>query len=264
MPHIRENFIELNIKTFIQVKKHSDEVNLICFPYAGGSKYSYRSFEAVIPRGINLIPLELPGRGDRVNERLLIDINAMVEDLLGQMNRYTNKPYILYGHSMGGILAYLVAKRISNDNIHLPECLVITGCEGPSVKNDAQKARSLLPSVEFFEELKTLGGIPDEILKDEGIREFFEPILRADLKAIEGFKYRKSIRLNVPICIIFGVEEDISLEEASSWVDESNSRVEIFQFPGDHFFIFKYEKKLMEVIEKKFNECRHINYNLDR
>lgn len=236
--------------------RNFDTVNLMCFPYAGGSQYSYNSFKAVAPTGLNVIPIELPGRGDRVKESLLVDIESMVNDQFNQLKNYINRPYILYGHSMGAILCYLVAEKIASANLPLPQHLIVTGCEGPSAKEKNQKRRSHLPQDEFLGELKALGGLPHEILMDTSFLDFFEPILRTDFKAVEDYQYLKSAALNIPICVIYGSEEDFSFAEASAWQKESNFDVEVIELPGDHFFIFRHERQIMNIIEKKLKQQR--------
>ena len=231
--------------------KNRDKVSLICFPYAGGSRYSYGVFESVAPRKFNILPLELPGRGDRIGEPLLTEINSMVDDLFRQIRSRIDEPYIIYGHSMGAILAYLVIKKISQYNLPLPRHLFISGCEGPSaVKHKKQKLRSHLPPDEFIEELKGLGGVPEDILKDESFIRFFEPILRADLKAIEGYEHRESIPFNIPVAVLYGSEEDLTFEDVYAWQEESITEVEVIKFSGNHFFIFKHKKEIMDIIER--------------
>lgn len=230
------------------------DTNLICVPYAGGSKYSYLSFESIAPKGVNIIPIELPGRGGRLMESLLLDINSMVDDLFIQLRYYIHKPYIIHGHSMGALLGYLLVRKIAEQDLPLPFHLIVTGCEGPSVKDNNKKFRSSLPTDKFIEELKILGGMADEVFEDISFLTFFEPILRADFKAIEDHKYLKGNALDVPICVLFGSEEDFSLTEALSWQEESNFQVEVIQFSGDHFFIFNHEKQIMDIIEKKIKQ----------
>ncbi|MBB6131822.1 thioesterase II family protein [Mucilaginibacter lappiensis] len=233
------------------MNRNYNNINLICFPYAGGSKYSYLSLESIAPPNIKFIPIEPPGRGDRLMEPLLLDINSMVEDLFNQIIVHIDKPYVIFGHSMGALLGYLVAKKIEENNFPLPQRLIVTGCEGPSVKDENKKLRSTLPPDKFIEELKILGGIPNEVFEDASFINFFEPILRADFKAIEDYKYLKRSSLNVPFTVLFGSDEDFSFEEAFSWQDESNFEVDVIQLPGDHFFIFKHEKQIIDLIQKK-------------
>jgi len=231
--------------------KNPSDVNLICFPYAGGSKYSYLSFESIAPKGVNVIPIELPGRGERLLEPLLFDVNSMVDDLFVQLQDLIHKPYVIFGHSMGALLGFLVVKKITENSLSLPLHLIVSGLEGPSVKDERKKNRASLPADEFIEELKILGGISNEIFEDISFLSFFEPILRADFKAIEQHKYSKGNALDIPICVLFGSEEEFSLTEALFWQEESNFEVEVIQFSGDHFFIFEHKKQIMDIIKKR-------------
>ncbi|MDO6435743.1 alpha/beta fold hydrolase [Flavitalea sp. BT771] len=233
------------------LSKDAGKINLICFPYAGGSKYSYSVFNSLVSPQMNVLPFELPGRGDRLMEPLLNDIKAVVQDLFGQIENLLREPYILYGHSMGGLLAYLMAKKISGCRLPLPLKLVITGCEGPSVEYKSIKLQSDLPIPEFITELRALGGAPEGVLEDESFFNFFEPILRADLRVIEGYEYQESFPLDIPICVMYGSEEDMTAVDVEAWQKESGMDVEMIQFPGNHFFIFNYARQIVTIIEQK-------------
>ncbi len=79
-----------------------NKMNMICLPFAGGNVYSYQGYEKLAPASLNVIPLELPGRGARIREKLLKNLDEMVDDVFKQAKPYLNqKPYMIYGHSMG-------------------------------------------------------------------------------------------------------------------------------------------------------------------
>src|SRR5206468_3788359 len=112
-------------------------------PYAGGSQYSYSGFTGAAKRnGINIIPIEVPGRGSRINEPLLVNISDMVNDIFDQVKDHLKAPYGIYGHSMGTILGYLLTRKIVNENLNKPCHLFFSGSGGPSVK-DQQVLRHL-------------------------------------------------------------------------------------------------------------------------
>jgi surfactin synthase thioesterase subunit len=197
------------------------------------------------------MPIELPGRGERLDEPLLVDIHLMAEDVFNQIKKNLYKPYIFFGHSMGGILSYLVAKRIKESGLPLPLHLLVTGCEGPSADNTNKKLRSQLPRDKFIEELKELGGVPQDVLQNESFLVFFEPILRADFRSKETYVYKETDPLDLPITVMYGSDEDITVAGASAWQKESTVPIEMFELQGDHFFIFNNEKYIMEMILKK-------------
>jgi surfactin synthase thioesterase subunit len=88
-------------------------LNLFCLPYAGGNKYSYREFKAKAPSFLNLVTLEYPGRGARMGEPLSTDISQIVNGLYDQIGNLLDKEeYAFYGHSMGGLVAYLLTLKV--------------------------------------------------------------------------------------------------------------------------------------------------------
>lgn len=229
------------------------KINLFCLPFAGGSKYSYKGYAHHAPKHINVHTFELPGRGSRIREELLTDMEEIVEDIFSQMEHLLmDKAYAIYGHSMGTLIGYLLVKRISKTNLPMPLHLFFTGRGGPSIEPELP-FRYTLPKNDFIKKIRDLGGSPDEILNDNDLMEFFEPILRADFQAIETYVHKESTPFPVPITAIIGVEESTTYEQAKAWQKETSEKLDIRQFPGKHFFIFDYEHEVMKIIEKKIN-----------
>jgi surfactin synthase thioesterase subunit len=225
-------------------------INVFFLPFAGGSKYSYNHFVSNAPDYINVIPLELPGRGARYGENLETDANVMVDDLITQMQGLLDMPYAIYGHSMGSLLGYLVTRRLRQQNLPLPKQLIFTGCVAPCTAGRLRK-RHLLPKEEFLTELRTLGGSPDEILENESLMQFFEPIIRADFQAIETYRYEETEPLYIPITIVNGDEEIRVNDDVWGWQKESIYQIDARNLPGRHFFIFDHCLEILELIGEK-------------
>jgi surfactin synthase thioesterase subunit len=144
------------------------DINLFCLPFAGGNKYSYRDYEKIAPSYLRVIPIEYPGRGARIKEAFITDMTLLVEDMYQLIKDETNKnAYALYGHSMGGIVAYYLLKRLIAGGHALPLHLFITGTAGPSSILHEQKKRHLMSKADFIQEIKDLDGCPEEILQNE-------------------------------------------------------------------------------------------------
>lgn len=221
-------------------------------PYAGGNKYSYREYEEKAPPFLHLIPLEYPGRGERVNEPLLTTFDAIVNDLYHQIkSRITHEPYAIYGHSMGALGAYLLTRKLITNKHTPPLHIFVTGTIGPSALTRREKKRHLLGKDEFIEEIKSLKGISDEILENEELMNYFEPILRADFTAVETYLHQEADPMDVPITVITGMEEDMEPEEIKLWQNETKHPVDFRRFPGSHFFIFNYIREVLEIISRK-------------
>ena len=223
------------------------KINLFCLPFAGGSIYSYQSYLKYAPQQLNIIPLELPGRGRRFGEALLTNIHAVTDDIYQKIKHRLHEPYAIYGHSLGTLLGYLLTKKIIQEGQNPPEYLFFTGRASPSVALK-EAPRYLLPRDAFFRKIAELGGTPAEMLDDEDMKDIFEPILRADFETVETYKYKQTSPFAIPVNIIIGDEEDISLQEAWAWQDETEVPIEVAQMAGKHFFIFANAQEIVEVI----------------
>jgi surfactin synthase thioesterase subunit len=231
-----------------------EPVNLICLPFAGGNKFCYRPFQDKLPSYLNLITLEYPGRGTRPYEPLLTDMDQLTGDVFRQFEKVAgNRRYALYGHSMGGLTACLLVRKILRENIRPPLHLFITGTAGPSAASREERKRHLLSKAEFIAELKSLNGSPPELLENEMLLDYFEPIIRADFKVSETFAYREQAPLNIPLTVITGTEEDMMPEEIMSWQQESYIPVDFKTMAGGHFFIFDQTRPLINIMAEKLS-----------
>jgi surfactin synthase thioesterase subunit len=224
-------------------------VNLICLPFAGGNKYSYREYELKAPPSIKVIPVEYPGRGARMREPLLRNMKAIVDDLYRQVcNTVELQPYAIYGHSMGGLAAFLLTQKLLQHTHRPPIGLFISGTTGPSAPTRGSVKRHLLDKDAFISEIIDLDGMPAEILESKEMMEYFEPILRADFTATETYIHEETPQLDLPMIVITGTEEDMKMEDVQLWQKENSQTIDFRQMPGKHFFIFHHAEKIVELI----------------
>jgi surfactin synthase thioesterase subunit len=225
-----------------------NNLTIFCLPFAGGSKYSLAFLKKVLPRQISCHFLEYRGRGTRIKEDFAENIDDVVDDIYKTVSSLLERPYAIYGHSMGAKVAYLLTLRIREGGKRLPIHLFISGTDAPSVA--ARKSpKHLLPKDEFVTAVKELGGLPDEILGHEEMLEYFEPILRADFKISESYQYKETQPLKIPITVMVGDKEDMREEDILKWQSETLMPIKLYKFPGNHFFIFENEKQIGEIIE---------------
>ena len=235
------------------------KTTIYCLPFAGGNKYSYRAYEERAGAALQFLPLEYPGRGARMREPLLTDMEAIAEDLYRQLNpSLTGTPYVLYGHSMGGLALLLLLRKISSRGKPLPQQVFITGTTGPSAYFRTKKARHLLSKPAFIQEIKDLDGSPQEILQDKELLDYFEPILRADFKAAETYTYHPQEKLNIPMTVITGDKEQMEEEDIRSWQEETIQPVDFRKMPGKHFFIFANAPQIVQLISEKISQPHKI------
>jgi len=233
------------------IKNYTDTINLFAFPYAGGNKYSYNNFIAHLPPNINMVTLEPPGRGARIREPLMTDIREMAHELFEKNRQRFQEPYIFFGHSMGSWLAYLVTHHIKNENADLPAQLFLTGAGNPASYRHAT-IKHRLNRADFFNHLIDLGGLPGEVVEDEDMQGYIEPILRADFKAVETYRHIPSGPLEVPVTVMIGSsEKNVTYEIAQEWKNETTKQFELIVFEGGHFFINDHIPEIVSVISSR-------------
>lgn len=224
---------------------------LICLPFAGGNQYSYNQFLPFVGTDIHLIPLDLPGRGKRIAEEPLTTIDQMVADIMTSIRPYLNSRYAIYGHSMGSLLAYAVTHKIIASNMPQPIALFLSGRPAPSIV-PREPLRYLLPKDDFLASLRKLGGL-ENLFANQDLIDFFEPILRKDLQAVETYPYQNRQAFDIPMTVIAGEDEEISDEELLAWQKESKHPIDMIRFPGNHFFIFDHAEEIMEIMSTKLS-----------
>ena len=216
-----------------------ERINLFCLPFAGGSKFSYRKLEARLPPFLRGIPLDYPGRGRRTHEPPLDDLDALVDDLYGGIRgRLAGAPYALYGHSLGGLVAWQLARKILRQEHPPPLHVFVTGTPGPAAPSRTGQQTHRLSRAALFEAVRKYEGSTPAALQDEELLDVLEPILRADFRVSDAYVYRPGRPLDVPLTVITGTEEDLAPEEIRLWQRETRRPADFRQMPGNHFFIF--------------------------
>ncbi len=209
------------------------DLRIIAFTHAGGNKFSFQMFSK---RFNDFSTIEYRRRELRIKESSSLDIKELLDDLLKHVKKEINScdDYIIYGHSMGALMGYLICQKIEELALQKPLKLVVSGKKAPFVEREKI---SHLPDKIFWEEIIKLGGVPDELQDYPELVDYYTPILKADFRIVENYKYIKKEKLTIPIDVFYGSEE-ATKEEMNGWKDETTSEVTITQMEGNHFFIF--------------------------
>lgn len=220
--------------------------------FAGGNSYSFQFLTKKIDSDIKVHTLELPGRGKRMNENLITNYKDAVNDYLKQIKSLrTDSEYIIYGHSMGAILGFLVAAEMEKLGDH-PQKIVLTGNSGPGFYETSKNKRYLLNDEDLKKELLDLGGVSKEVLNNKDLFEFFNPILRADFRVLEQEDI-PGPKVNCPIYALMGSEEE-QVDQINNWGNYTTGKFESEVLPGGHFFIFDHPERIAKIIEMKAKE----------
>lgn len=223
---------------------------LVMFPFGGGNTYSYRGLIEHLEKTYDIVCVELPGRNYFMSEPLVANIDRLVEFVLKTWISpcMQNRPYVFYGHSMGALIAYELTKEIVRRNMSAPSHVIASGRAAPSVAR--KRILHDLPSAQFWDELKRMGGMPESLLQNEELCEYFEPIIRNDFKAVETYRYTSTMPLNIPMTVMSGSNENISKDALDLWKKETTGEIRFLEYSGNHFFLFDHIPEVVSSIEK--------------
>ena len=229
----------------------NDKIQLFLLHFGGGNRYSFQFLKPYIPLNIDFQPIELPGRGKRMNEKILSSDKECIADLFAQIVSLRNsRPYILYGHSMGASLGLRITKKLEDIN-DAPVSLVVSGNAGPGT--GVNKKRSEMNDEDFKNELKLLGGVSEEVLDNDDLFDFFAPIMRADFKLLENSeKLTSDFKIKSGIVAIMGDKEETA-DKIENWKNHTSGNFKSHLLPGNHFFIHDHPQKLAQIITSTYD-----------
>ena len=224
------------------------KTRLFFFPYAGGGPPAFGRWAVEFPSNMEVWTAHYPGRGSRYNEPPIKEFDILLDELYKTIRPLLNKPFAFFGHSMGGLIAFELARKLRQQNLSLPQTLFISACAAPQILNPHPPIHTL-PNREFIKSLQSLNDIPAEILNNAELMQLILPSLRADFEAVENYQYTSNEPpLTCPI-IAFGGHDDprVSREQLEGWAVHTNDFRSRY-FPGDHFFINTARKSVIDSI----------------
>lgn len=211
-------------------------LHLLAIPHAGGSAGAFGDWARTLPEGTDLHVLELPGHGARMREPLVEDFEALVARLATDAAEAVSGPYVLFGHSLGALLAFEVAREL-RDTLGEPEALLVAGRNAPTVPS-AHRPIHHLPDGEFVAALESYGGMPEALRQEPELLEMFLPVLRADITLAETYRRRSGATLRCPIIAYSGrrdpLVDDLGLV---AWRRETTGAFVLHVLDGSHFFL---------------------------
>ena len=226
--------------TFPRPNPHAS-LRLFCFPYAGGRASVFRLWPDNLPSTIEVCAVELPARGRRIKEHPIARLAPLAQSIAHSLPLCFDKPFVFFGHSMGALLSFEVARQLRRQYGRQPVQLIVSGRRAPQVP-DKDPPTNSLPESDFVAELRRLNGTPKEVLEHAELLEFMLPILRADFEVNETYDYVAEPPLSCPITACGGLQDrEVSRPDLDAWREQTNASFVLRMFPGDHFFLNAYQ-----------------------
>ena len=214
------------------------QARLFCFPFAGGSPAVFSGWGQKLGPEIEVFAAHPRGRGMRFRERPDVMVHGMVEDFLSVLQLHLDLPYVLYGHSLGGLIAFEITRQLEKQGLRMPEHLFL-GASAPPHLGLIHEAIHHLPDEEFVEALQErYAGIPQEVLREPDLLAMFLPALKADFTAYELYKFMDAEPVNCPMTV-FGGESDPGITPGllEQWARHTSQEFSFNAVSGDHFFL---------------------------
>ena len=211
-------------------------MKLFCLPYAGASAAIYMKWKKPLEPVAECVPLELAGRGVRSKEPFYEGMEDAAEDVLEQlMRRAGEAPYAVFGHSMGGMILYEVARLIRTRKLPAPAALIFSGRPAPDTPRTEAPIHEL-PDGVFAEKILEMGATSKEIFSMPALMNVFVPVLRADFRLVETYRHKESAPLPWRLTAIAGTEERWTDAELEGWNRHTSGGCRIVRLPGGHFY----------------------------
>jgi len=229
---------------FIAAPRADAAATLFCLPYAGGGAGAFRAWRQAFPSMVDLQPIQLPGRENRITEPLCIDPEAVA----GAIAARADRPYAIYGHSMGARLGFEVIRSLRRRGARLPVRFYVAASRPPDLDEPIVRMADL-PDDDFVRGLENLGGTPTGALDFPELRELLLPVLRADFKWIDGYRYEPGAPLDVPIVGFAGLSDaSVPPELMGGWDNHTSGGFQLHTAPGDHFFLHSSAAQVTRII----------------
>lgn len=223
-------------------------LRLFCFPYAGGSALVFNKWRDSLPPFVEVCPVQLPGRGNRLDVPAFTNMDPLVEAAAAALVPYFDMPFAFFGHSMGASISFELARLLRREGQRLPLHLYLSGRSAPHIISDDPLLHPL-PEAELLDELRQLNGTPKEVLEHPELMQMMLPLLRADFSVAETYVCKTEPPLDVPITVFGGLfDKDIERAELEAWRDYTTASFKLRMLAGDHFFLNTAQATLLRLL----------------
>lgn len=230
---------------------------LICFPHAGGAAGGYRAWGLDAPWGVEVCGVQYPGRGDRFDVPPATDLESLLDDLVPGLSRGRTgeelASTVLFGHSMGALVAYEAARRLAVTG-RPPGALVVSGQPAPLRSRGGALHRA--SDAELLADLTRLGGTASDVMDNRALLEALLPAVRSDYRIAETYRPLPGAPLGIPVTVLYADDDpEVTADEAAAWAGVGTGPCAVEVFGGGHFYL---ETRRADVLPRVFRAVRAV------
>ncbi|PRY31846.1 thioesterase II family protein [Pseudosporangium ferrugineum] len=229
-------------------------VQLLCVPFAGAGASFFHPWRDAEVAGVTVHPVQLPGRERRIAEAPCTDVHRAADGLLEEVARLPlgPGPLALFGHSLGAVLAYELARRLEANGIPVAR-LFVSGSPDPWTVRE--RRASGLDDDRFLARVEELAGYRHPVFDHPEMREILLPALRADVEMHEAYRPLSAEPLAAPITVLHAVSDElVSLGQAAGWKAATAAAFELVELPGGHMYLTGSPAVVLSVVARSTAE----------
>lgn len=212
-------------------------LRLLCFAHAGSGAAFFRPWRDALLPEVDVCPVLLPGRESRITERPFNAMDDLMDPLVEGLSAYLDRPYVIFGHSVGAAIGYEFARRLTGGPGRAPAGLLVSGRRAPQTPVRVPH-RHMSDDASFMASVAKMGGTPPEVLRRADLMRLFLPTLRADFQLNETYRWQPGPPLPCPVVALTGDQDpEVSVAEMREWQRLTSGGFTLRVFPGDHFYL---------------------------
>lgn len=238
-----------------QAPRPDARLRLFCFPFAGGGASFYRPWIERLSPDVHVHPVQLPGRETRLREHAFDRLEPLIARLADALGAHLDRPFALFGHSMGALIAFELARELRRRQAPAPVRLLVSGHPAPQLPR-RESTRYALPEPELVAELQRLGGTPPEVLAHPELMQLVLPLLRADFAVVETYAFRDAPPLDCPITAFGGTDDENAGEaQLEPWHAQTRGPFVLYMFPGGHFYLNDAADAVIQLVARDLEQA---------
>ncbi|MES0168094.1 alpha/beta fold hydrolase [Mesorhizobium sp. M0027] len=243
----------------LRVLKSSLEASyrIICFPHGGGGVQSFRNWPDYLPDDVELICLDLPGRGKRSAEAAIRSMDVLVPMLIEALQAYSDRPFVFFGHSAGALVAYEAARSLEKAGRPSPFHVVVSAHPSADLPADEPPMYRYADD-KLTDVVRSLGLVPKEVLENEELlRKFILPPMRADFELAETYGRNLPTPIKAAITAMGGAQDEtVNANDLDKWRRLTTSRFARIIFEGDHFYTHSMTEEVVSSLLREVGEVK--------
>jgi surfactin synthase thioesterase subunit/NADPH:quinone reductase-like Zn-dependent oxidoreductase/aryl carrier-like protein len=223
---------------------------LFCFHFLGGGASAFADWQESLGEEIEVCPVQLPGREERLQEPAVENMQSLVATLSQELMPLLDRPFALYGHSMGALIAFALARQLRRRNL-LPRHLFVGGYFAPHAPSPFVM-REDLHAVDLNSAVQRMLDAPQAVLDNEEFMQALLPTVQADSRLVGSYLHVEEPPLECPITAFGGLrDEEVSADDLAQWQQHTSAEFRLELLPGKHLFLFSDREPLLAAIRRE-------------